>query len=65
MKNNCPYLEKGQICTHIVPGCKKLKRRRFCPYKSPDRCPLLKDTKSIAIAPVIEPGVYHRIEVEK
>ena len=39
----CPYKTSDNKCTHKHIDMKKSKKKRFCAYKIPERCPMYED----------------------
>jgi len=52
VKHDCPYLEHNLICTHKGLDPARTKVRRKCGYKHMTACPLLRDSKSLAVEPL-------------
>jgi len=64
IKNNCPFLENGYICTYNRGMSKHIKGRPRCSFKDPAQCPFytasgseLKKTRIIAQKPLKQPIV--------
>lgn len=62
MKFQCPYMEKGIICTHKHIDARNSKHRRRCGYKNPEYCQMynewLKLKKSCERASMDELGLF-------